>query len=407
MTATSAKPDLDFKRRMLKIAGDDLSACYQCGTCSVVCDLSTDDNPFPRKEMVLSQWGLKERALSNPSIWLCHQCGTCSTYCPRNARPADVMAALRDESIVQYSRPEFMTKALRNPAALPILFAIPAVLILIVLGFLGNLSGFPEGTVVYSKFLPTTFIDVIFLSSVTLTMTLGVLGGLRYWRAMDAARGKETPKKGLVDTVMTILGHDKFAKCNADPNRTRESHSGHLNVWHRAAFWGFMGLFATTNAVMIGLYVFGVQTPYSYSHPIKWLGNASGVLLGVALLVMAGRRIANNEGGKSRSNYSDWLFIWVMFLTVVTGFAAQFFRSSGLAPEICYPTYFVHLLFVFFLIVYIPYSKFAHLVYRTVALWYAASVIADVPEKPAELEAEGAEEGEGDAAVAEGAGATS
>ena len=90
------EPDLDFKREILGLGAHDLTACYQCGTCSVVCPISTADNPFPRREMVWVQWGLRDRLMADSAVWLCHQCGTCTTYCPRDAKPADVMAALRD-----------------------------------------------------------------------------------------------------------------------------------------------------------------------------------------------------------------------------------------------------------------------------------------------------------------------
>src|SRR5881396_2641757 len=76
--ATLVQPDFEWKRRIIGLDAHDLSVCYQCGTCTAVCPISTADNPFPRKEMMWVQWGLKERALGNASIWLCHQCGTCN-----------------------------------------------------------------------------------------------------------------------------------------------------------------------------------------------------------------------------------------------------------------------------------------------------------------------------------------
>jgi quinone-modifying oxidoreductase subunit QmoC len=38
---------------------------------------------------------------------------------------------------------------------------------------------------------------------------------------------------------------------------------------------------------------------------------------------------------------------------------------------LAYPTYFLHLTSVFFLFFYAPYTKMAHMVYRTTAMLYA------------------------------------
>ncbi len=46
------KPDRDFIHRVLDEGGEDLKKCFQCATCSVVCDLSDGRKPFPRKEKI-------------------------------------------------------------------------------------------------------------------------------------------------------------------------------------------------------------------------------------------------------------------------------------------------------------------------------------------------------------------
>ena len=50
----------------------------------------------------------------------------------------------------------------------------------------------------------------------------------------------------------------------------------------------------------------------------------------------------------------------------VTGLGAEVLRWLG-APTIGYIVYFMHLVAVMMLFLYMPYTKFAHIVYRTTA----------------------------------------
>ena len=74
------------------------------------------------------------------------------------------------------------------------------------------------------------------------------------------------------------------------------------------------------------------------------------------------------------------------FLITVSGVAfavTLVFVQAGLFiglmdnATLAYPTYFVHLVFVFYVIAYLPYSKLAHLLYRPIAIIHAKNVGRD------------------------------
>ena len=125
-TSYLVEPDHKFIDDITKSSGSSLKKCYQCATCSVACSIAHEKNPFPRKEMIQASWGLKDKLMGNPDIWLCYNCGDCSTLCPRGARPGDVLSALRKESIAYYSKPDLFNKLLNKPILSPLLLLIPA-----------------------------------------------------------------------------------------------------------------------------------------------------------------------------------------------------------------------------------------------------------------------------------------
>ncbi len=138
-----AEPDLRFARDLIEAGAGDLKKCYQSATCSVACRIAPDNNPYPRKEMIWAQWGMKDRLLNDPDVWLCHHCNDCSTQCPRGAYPGDVMKAVRKMLIQQYSWPSFLGKLVGTSSLMVVALAIPVLV--------GTGPGVPESRVQLSK----------------------------------------------------------------------------------------------------------------------------------------------------------------------------------------------------------------------------------------------------------------
>lgn len=78
-------------------------------------------------------------------------------------------------------------------------------------------------------------------------------------------------------------------------------------------------------------------------------------------------RRATNTKNEGKSGYYDLLFLWIIWGVAFTGMLLVIFRLTGLA-QTGYPTYFVHLVLVYFLLWYMPFSKFAHMIYRYLGL---------------------------------------
>jgi quinone-modifying oxidoreductase subunit QmoC len=85
-------------------------------------------------------------------------------------------------------------------------------------------------------------------------------------------------------------------------------------------------------------------------------------------MVITNRRKNAEKAGNG--SYYDWLFISIIFVIVTTGILSEVLRLAQI-PLLAYPTYFIHLVVVFFLFAYAPYSKMAHMVYRMTALVFA------------------------------------
>jgi len=363
-------PDIDFVRELHRAGGSDLKKCYQCATCSVVCDLSEGSTVFPRKEMIWAQWGLKDRLMADPHVWLCHQCNDCSEHCPRGARPGDVLAAARTAIYREFAFPAFMGRALASPKALPWLILVPALVLLGII-FSNDALGFnvppPEtGTKggFFKFFLPHGILEILFISGNMLIFAFAAVGLNRFWKGLKSDCAGDGPRfiPSLIQTVIEIAGHGKFRKCTVNATRS----------WaHLLVIFGFFAAMATAGLALLDMTLLGHAPPIPFFHPIKILGNLSAVTLLIGGGTLIVRRLTNSDK-VGANGYADWLFLIVLFVVSVTGTLLQILRQVG-PFELAYANYFIHILSVFFLLWYAPYSKFAHMFYRTLALVYSRS----------------------------------
>lgn len=84
-----------FKEMVLKLAGDEVKTCIQCGTCSASCPMAHLMEDPIRKLIKFVLEGMKEEALESKTIWLCTSCLLCTVRCPRNIKPMAVVSALK------------------------------------------------------------------------------------------------------------------------------------------------------------------------------------------------------------------------------------------------------------------------------------------------------------------------
>ncbi|WP_035236211.1 quinone-interacting membrane-bound oxidoreductase complex subunit QmoC [Desulfobacter vibrioformis] len=388
------QPDLGFIAEIKGLGGETLKKCYQCATCSVACPIAPENSPFPRKEMIAASWGLKDKLIGNADIWLCHQCGDCTDMCPRGAAPGDVLAAIRSAAITEYATPKALAKAINDPSKLPLLLGIPAawfaLLAIITTAFGGIMEKIfhalfgdalggrlhwshahegAEHVIAHSNFVSTWFVDMTFVPTAIFATVVFFLALKRFIVDIhdNAVLEGKTDKTSLdykallqsvINVIPMVLKHDKFNQCEANKDRSTP---------HMMVLFAFIGLFIVTAVCGIMLYVGGYAGPYPQLNPIKWLANIAGV----SLVIGSGMMIKNRLTNKTQvTAYKDWFILGIVFALGLSGMLTEMARLAEIA-WLSYFFYWIHLIAIFELFAFLPFSKMAHIVYRTVAMGYA------------------------------------
>jgi len=349
----------DFIRQVRELGAFDATACYSCGNCTATCPLSEGRFSFPRKMIRYALLGLKDRIRRSPELWLCAYCGECSDTCPREADPGALMMALRRYAISRTS--------LGRIAGLFYHKTWSWILWALLTSFAGTgvfFASNPRPNL--EKAVPLSFVGLgflhnfgiavgIFLFLVVLLQIIQLTGSLR-------ADGERMGLSLWVKGFITTLIQDVFLQ---KKQRTCEKNGRYIA--HLAVFWGFLGLLLAT------VLVFAVDF-FGFAEFFRAVAKVAGMLSGAVLIYGCAYFIVKRRGAEdSYSKYShpsDWVFLVLLFLAGLTGFVLDLFTWLNL-PWPAYVAFAAHLVVAFDLLVTFPFTKFAHALYRPLAIWLA------------------------------------
>ncbi|MFA4948980.1 MAG: 4Fe-4S dicluster domain-containing protein [Candidatus Krumholzibacteriia bacterium] len=354
------RANLDFVDEVKRLGAPDLTACYSCGNCSAVCPLSEGELSFPRKMIRYSLLGLEDRILSSPEPWLCYYCGECSKTCPREADPGGLMMALRRFAIRKYSIGR-VADAFYSAFASGVAWILLTAIAIAAIFFFYN-PAMDCAKVDFLSFITIEKIHVAGIAIVVFIMAAFLANIWIMYRAMrrgpyGAAFSTSNVKASSMKALREVALQERFGEC--EDNKFRR--------WaHLAVSWGFIGMFVATCVI--------AAVDFKWIPLPRWVSLAIGSASGAATLFGLGYyvylRLARRTEYAKRSHQSDWVFLILLVLSVVSGYVMVAFRFMHM-PMAAYGAFAFHLVFVFNLLVSLPFTKFAHIVYRPVALWLA------------------------------------
>ena len=371
----------DLRNQFFDRGGENAAKCYQCATCSSVCELAPADAPFPRRQVLLAQWGMFDQLMGDPAVWLCHQCNDCSVRCPRDVAPGDVMASLRAMMVQMLAFPQAMGSLVGNvKKSWPLLVFGPILFWVVLLGIFtglqphephhGLVPGPTMGQFFYDAYVPHSLIYAVYFTAVGWVCLALFTSGMKFWKLMGDKQARSGNFIGaIIGAFFDIALHNKFSSCDRGIVKRRW---GHFLV-----MWGFVGAAVTSGFAVVYLYrdtVFFSWLNLEYAYPVpithwvKLLGNFSAILLVVGGSMLFINRLTTGDNLVGKTTAFDRFFLWVVLAVIGTGVFTEIFRFIAVDPMVGFAVYIVHLGVVLCLFLTLPYSKFAHIFYRTLAM---------------------------------------
>ncbi len=373
----------------------DVSACFNCGNCTAVCPLAEDSSGFPRRVIRMAQVGMEKELLADEDIWRCYACGECTKTCPREADPMQFMAAARSYAISRYDATGLAGWMYRSAAVnILVLLLFSAFFALLLLSHKGGLEMGSNGAIFSGigssrlfQFIPGEWvhsIGVALFVVIGASLAFGVFSMI--YRVMSKKNHAGTrpafPLAALLPSIWSAvtdaLNHRHFRNCEQTTEPTNEPIYRRAWFVHGTIMWGFLAMLIATTVDFLFKPI-GSPVPPWYS--MRLLGLLGGLVCLYGLTIAISRRISAKETPYDKSSFSDWFFLLLLAATVLTGLLTEIVVYMPHLTIFGYASFVTHIVLAMDILIMMPLTKFAHVVYRTLALALHEWALAPAPLK--------------------------
>ncbi len=342
-----SKINPDFTDELKKYGAHDLHACYNCGTCTAVCSLSTEENSFPREMVRYSVLGIESDIQSSLKPWLCYYCGECSESCPRRANPGELMMSLRRWLMAKYDWTRLSGLFFKSLTATIIAFILVAFAVIAV-GFKTEFN--TEKMLHFGHYFEIFAIAGVF----ALIILPNVF--LMFWHTILKQKLKIPFKLYFIsfkELIIHMFTQKRALQCE-DGNKFRWTE-------HFILVIGYLSLLFIT----VVLDWFGTENMI-----IIVSGYVMSAIIFVVTIHFVADRIQKKKELSKFSHPSDWFFVIWLFLMGLTAFVVRLFIDIDLLENNLWVFIFHLIILAQWALIIVPFGKWTHFIYRSFAMYF-------------------------------------
>ncbi|MDO5663773.1 MAG: 4Fe-4S dicluster domain-containing protein [Bacteroidia bacterium] len=344
----ASKINPKFSEELKKYGSVNFNACYNCGTCTAVCSLSTTDNSFPREMVRLSALGLESEIKKSLKPWECYYCGECTSNCPQTANPGELMMSLRRWLTAQYDWTGLSGLLYKSLIATILALSIVAVGV----WYFAHSVGYETKTMLHTGHL----FEMIAIGTVFLLIFVPNL--LRMWYFTVVKNNAKAPIKhyftALADLFVHMFTQKRSKDCDEKDNFRWMEHFVLVIAYLSLLFTTvFLNWFATESIFII------------------LLGYVESFLVFLITVHFVSGRIQKSKSLNKFSQPSDWLFVIWLLLMGLTAFLVRLFIDLDILETNKW-IYIIHLtVLAQWALIIVPFGKWSHFLYRSFAMYFA------------------------------------